>query len=130
MKPACQTMPAADEDAGEEDGAASEPVDGDDHAAGGDGAAVLDVDVWEIAQELADIRSDWVQEAEDMFFVVSNNSEHLPRTLGRAAFEAAMLSRTLARPFCAKYRWPKQRSYAYRKHGGVPNANFLARELA
>jgi len=98
------------------------PPPPDDHA----------VDVRALAQHLMHLREVWAHDEEQhLFFYVHNRGgEWLMLHKKEGSDSATCYAREPAKAFCRAYRWPQQRGFGYKKHGGVANANRLAREVA
>jgi hypothetical protein len=117
----------------DEDDSASESdhVDGTVPTSGGlDDIAHVDLEA--LGKELIELREKWADcDYEDMLFYVANRGgKWLHLTKNKTADTATCYCRASAIPFCDKFHWPKQKSYAYGKYKGVENANQLAKECA
>ena len=117
----------------EHDDDSDEHEDGDELAAAAEpGADVAHVDLHALAGELAAIREEEGDgNFEGMFFFVANRGGAWTMAHhGTAAIAATSFAKALAREFCHKFGWQKQKGWSYKKYHGRPNANFLAREYA
>ena len=113
-------MLAEEEDGNEGDQEAEEEV-------------VIDEEEYDrIRQEILEVRAAYRLGDEDKFFYVRQRGggANVARA-GRALECAAMFARTgVAAELCAKFGFPKQKSYRYSKYGGEAPASKLITELA
>ncbi len=83
-------------------------------------------------QEILEARAEYRLDDEDKFFYVRQRGGGASvARVGRALDCAAMFARTgVAAEFCAKFVFPKQKSYHYFKYGGEAPPSRLITELA